>query len=86
MNSEMWPADAELFRQRLQHRLRNQAMVYELTESDVQACLNRILMDNEARTLGTFVEDSTDADYRLMADTALKAQRRILEANAVKGT
>ena len=59
-------------------------MVYELTESDVQACLNRILMENEASTLGTFGEDSTEADYRLMADTALKAQRRILEAQAQK--
>jgi len=84
MSALQWPHDAELFRQRLEHRLRNQAVAYELTEADVQTCLQRILMEHSVTALQG-VSTADEKQLRHIADAALKSQRAELERRAHAG-
>jgi hypothetical protein len=77
MSNLVWPPEAEVFRQRLQHRLRNQAMAYEMNESDVQACLSGVLMKNDTNAL-IGASDANEEHFRQIADYALKTRRNEL--------
>ena len=80
-SATQWPPEAELFRQRLEHRLRNQAMVYEMTEADVQDCLNRIIMSNGVEQLVQFVAGS-ESQLEQIAHLSLRIQQSKLELEA----
>lgn len=77
-----WPPEAELFRQRLEHRLRLQAMIYKMNEADVKACMGHVLMGYEPPILAGAGEASEE-HMRDIARCELKLRRNALELEAL---